>query len=184
MPGNSTVPVPLLSVLEYLDQEEASTPNPDDPASPMEGPDTPAHPEEPVAAAAPQPKHQASAEPAEEPATPPCALHLFFNLKSPTPVPQTPLLPQSPDTPPVRLRRVPACCDPSPTSCAHCTRHPSLPLKLLHLLDTLNCPSVFVCVCLYLPSFVNSPAWSLRPQGPLCAQHQRANMQCSQCGEP
>jgi transposase InsO family protein len=37
MPGNSTAPVPLLSVLEYADQEEASTPNPDDPASPMEG---------------------------------------------------------------------------------------------------------------------------------------------------
>jgi transposase InsO family protein len=75
MPGNSTTPVLLLSVLEYADQEEAPTPNPDDPASPMEGPDAPAHPEEPVAAAAPQPKRQASAEPAEQPVTPPCALH-------------------------------------------------------------------------------------------------------------
>jgi transposase InsO family protein len=114
MPGNSTAPVPLLSVLEYADQEEASAPNPDDPVSPMEGPAAPAHPEEPVAAAAPQPKRQASAEPAEQPVTPPRAPHPFFNLKSPTPAPQTPP-PQSPDTPPVRPRRAPAHRDPSPT---------------------------------------------------------------------
>jgi hypothetical protein len=115
MPGNSTAPVPLLSVLEYADQEEASAPNPDDPASPMEGPDAPAHSEEPVAAAVPQPKRQASAEPAEQPVTPPRAPHPFFNLKSPTPAPQTPPPPQSPDTPPVRPRRAPARRDPSPT---------------------------------------------------------------------
>jgi hypothetical protein len=102
MPGNSTAPVPLLSVLDHVDQEEASTPNPDNPASSMEGPDAPAHPEEPVAAAAPQPKHQASAEPAEQPVMPPCAPHLFFNLKLPTPVPQMPPPPQSPDMPPVQ----------------------------------------------------------------------------------
>jgi hypothetical protein len=81
----------------------------------MEGPDAPAHSEEPVAAAAPQPKRQASAESAEEPVTPPRAPHLFFNLKSPTPAPQTPPPPQSPDTPPVRTRRAPAPRDPLPT---------------------------------------------------------------------
>jgi hypothetical protein len=115
MPGNSTVPVPLLSVLEYLDQEEAPTPNPDNPASPMEGPDVPAHSEEPVAAAAPQPKRQASGEHAEQPVTPPRAPHPFLNLKSPTPAPQTPPPPQSPETPPVRPHRAPARRDPSPT---------------------------------------------------------------------
>jgi hypothetical protein len=77
MPGNSTVPVPLLSVLEYADQEEASALNPDDPASPMEGPDAPAHSEEPAASAAPQPKRQTSTEPAEQPATPPRAPDLI-----------------------------------------------------------------------------------------------------------
>jgi hypothetical protein len=115
MPGNSTTPVPLLSVLEYADQEEAPTPNPDNPALPMEGPDAPVHPEEPVAAAAPQPKRQVSAEPAEQPVTPPHMPHLFFNLKLPTPAPQMPPPPQSPDTPPVCPRRAPAPRDPSPT---------------------------------------------------------------------
>jgi transposase InsO family protein len=114
MPGNSTVPVPLLSVLEYAYQEEASTPNPDDPASPVGGPDAPAHSEEPAAAAAPQPKRQTSAEPAEQPVTPPHAPHLFFNLKLPTPAPQTPPPPQSPDMPPVHLHHAPAPCDPLP----------------------------------------------------------------------
>jgi hypothetical protein len=31
MPGNSTAPVPLLSVLEYLDQEEDAEPSTNDP---------------------------------------------------------------------------------------------------------------------------------------------------------
>jgi hypothetical protein len=65
---------------------------------------------------------------------------------------------------------------PKPMSCACCTRHLLLPLKLLHLPDTLNHPSVFVHICPHLPLFVDSLAWSPHPQDLLCAWCQHANM--------
>jgi hypothetical protein len=121
MPGNSTAPVPLLSVLEYLDQEEDAELPTSDPAEPLDAPQEPAHVEQPDETKAPpvkppgekETKHDADLP--KRPATPSRAPHPFFNLKSSTPAPQTPPPPQSPETPPVRPRRAPARRDPSPT---------------------------------------------------------------------
>jgi hypothetical protein len=121
MPGNSTAPVPLLSVLEYLDQEEDADPSASNPAEPFNAPDEPVHVEEPADDRAPPAKcpveeeTKDNADLPKRPATPVCTPHPFFNLKSPTPALQTPPPPQSPETPPVRLRRTPAHCEPSPT---------------------------------------------------------------------
>jgi hypothetical protein len=120
MPGNSTVPVPLLSVLEYLDQEEDIQPSTSNPAEPLDAPEEPVHVEQPARTEAPPLKPPGEEETKDNvdlpkcPATPVCAPHPFFNLKSPTPVLQTPPPPQSPETPPVRPRHAPARCDPSP----------------------------------------------------------------------
>jgi transposase InsO family protein len=121
MPGNSTAPVPLLSVLEYLDQEEDAEPSTSNPAEPLDVPQEPAHVEQPDETEAPPVKPLGEEETKDDadlpkrPTTPVRAPHPFFNLKSPTPVPQTPPPPQSPETPPVRPRRAPARRDPSPT---------------------------------------------------------------------
>jgi hypothetical protein len=48
MPGNSTAPVPLLSILEYLDQEEDAEPSTSDPAKPLNAPEEPADVEQPA----------------------------------------------------------------------------------------------------------------------------------------
>jgi hypothetical protein len=121
MPGNSAAPVPLLSVLENLNQEEDAEPFTSDPAEPLDAPEEPAHVEQPAETKAPPTKPPGKEETTDDadvpkrPATPVRAPHPFFNLKSPTPAPQTPPPPQSPETPPVRPRRAPACHDPSPT---------------------------------------------------------------------
>jgi hypothetical protein len=121
MPGNSTAPVLLLSVLQYLDQEEDAEPCTSDPAKPLNAPEEPAHVGQPAETKAPPVKPPGEEESKDNadvpkcPATPVHAPHPFFNLKSPTPAPQTPPPPQSPETPPVRPRRAPACCDPLPT---------------------------------------------------------------------
>jgi hypothetical protein len=53
MPGNSTAPVPLLSVLGYLDQEEDAEPPTSDPAEPLDAPEEPADVEQPDETKAP-----------------------------------------------------------------------------------------------------------------------------------
>jgi transposase InsO family protein len=119
MPGNSTALVLLLSVLEYLDQEEDTEPSTSNPAEPLDK--EPVHVKQPARTEAPLTKPPGKEETKDNadlpkrPATPVRAPHPFFNRKSPTPAPQTPPLPQSPETPPVRLRRAPARCDPLPT---------------------------------------------------------------------
>jgi hypothetical protein len=56
MPGNSTAPVPLLSVLEYLDQQEDSELPAQDPAEPLNAPKEPVHVKEPADDKAPPAK--------------------------------------------------------------------------------------------------------------------------------
>jgi hypothetical protein len=104
MPGNSTALVPLLSVLEYLDQEEDAEPSTSDPTEPLNTPEEPTHVEQPAETKAPpvklpgKDKTKDNADLPKRPATPVRAPHPFFNLKSPTPAPQTLLPPQSPET--------------------------------------------------------------------------------------
>jgi hypothetical protein len=121
MPGNSTAPVPLLSVLEYLDQEEDAEPPTSNPTEPLDAPEEPEPVKQPAETKAPPTKPpdkeetKDNADLPKHPATPVRTPHLFFTLKSPTPVLQTLLPPQLPETPPVCPHHAPARCDPLPT---------------------------------------------------------------------
>jgi hypothetical protein len=96
--------------LECLDQEEDSETSPNDSAESLNAPQEPAHVEHQAETKTPcveppgKEETKDNADLPKRPATPARAPHLFFNLKSPTPAPQTPPLPQLPETPPVHLR--------------------------------------------------------------------------------
>jgi hypothetical protein len=121
MPGKSTAPVLLLSVLEYLDQDEDTEPSNSNPAEPLDAPQERAHIKQPARTQVPpveppgKDKTKDDADLPRRPAMPVRVPHLFFNLKSPTPAPQTPPPPQSPEMPPLHPRCTPAHRNPLPT---------------------------------------------------------------------